>query len=90
MEKENNTQLDRIERNTLIASKNVLNVAEVSYLLGVSKSRVYHLCYEKKIPYYKQGKTYFKRDEVEAWLTAKRVPTQAEIESKAALYCINH
>lgn len=83
-------QLDRIERMTLLSAKTILTVEDVSALIGLSKERIYTLCSERKIPHYKQGKLYFKRSEVEGWLTAHRVPTNAEIESKAALYCHTH
>ena len=83
-------KLERLESLTLLSAKNVLTVEDVSLLLGLSKARIYTLCSEKKIPHYKQGKLYFKRSEVEAWQTANRMPTRAEVESKAALYCQTH
>ena len=83
-------KLEKIERISMLASKNVLNIDEVCMMTGLSQSRVHQLCSEKRIPYYKQGRTYFKRDEVEKWLTANRVPTMQETESKAELYCRTH
>lgn len=70
--------------------KRILTAKETSQLIGISLSRLYTLCSERTIPHYKQGKLYFKRDEVEDWLTSRRIPTQAEINSKAAAYCITH
>ena len=83
-------RLDKLEKLTLLSAKKVLTIEDVSALTGLSKARIYTLCSNKEIPYYKQGKLYFKRDEVEDWMTAKRVPTQAEIESIAAIYCHTH
>ena len=83
-------KLARLERLTLLSVKTVLNVDDVADLTGLSKARIYTLCSKREIPHYKQGKPYFKRDEVERWMTAKRVSTQAEIESKASLYCHTH
>ena len=91
MEQEIKAQLDRIEKMlVMVASqKDVLTVDEVCMLTGYSKQRIYGLCSERKIPHYKQGRLFFKRKEIEAWMTAKRVSTQAEIESKASLYCLH-
>lgn len=92
MEQEIKAQLDRIEKMlVMVASqKDVLTIDEVCMLTGYSKQRIYGLCSERKIPHYKQGRLFFKRKEIEAWMTAKRVTTQAEIESKASLYCHTH
>lgn len=83
-------RLDRIERLQELAVKTILTIEDVSTLTGLSKARIYTLCSNRDIPHYKQGKTYFKRKEVEDWMTANRQPTRAEIESKAALYCHTH
>lgn len=92
MEQEIKAQLDRIEKMlVMVASqKDVLTIDEVCMLTGYSKQHIYGLCSERKIPHYKQGRLFFKRKEIEAWMTAKRVSTQAEIESKASLYCHTH
>ena len=83
-------RLDRIERLQELAVKTVLTVKEVCTLTGLSESRIHALCSSRDIPHYKQGKTYFKRKEVEDWMTANRQPTRAETESKAAIYCHTH
>ena len=83
-------KLEKLERMASLTTKNVLNVEDVVELTGLSKSRIYVLCQKNMIPHYKQGKTYFKREEVEKWLTSYYQPTRAEIESKAALYCHTH
>lgn len=80
-------RLERIERLLLLGSKEVLNTSEIALLLGISESRVRHLTSAKKIPYYKQGnKIYFKKKEIEAWQLSDRIPTNAEINSKAATH----
>lgn len=85
-------QLDRIEKFARIGAKEVLNVEEVALMIGVSKSRVYHLVSSRDIPYYKQGKkVLFKKSEIEEWLLRDRIPTNAEIDRKATTYvAINH
>lgn len=83
-------KLERLEHLTLLSAKKVLTIDDVSALTGLSKARLYALCSNREIPYYKQGKLYFKRDDVENWLTAKRYPSHKEIESKAVAYCHTH
>lgn len=73
-------KLEKLERMASLTTKNVLNVDEVVDFTGLSKSRIYVLCQKNMIPHYKQGKTYFKRDEVEKWLTAHYMPTKQETE----------
>lgn len=82
-------QLDRIEKLVRLNSKGVLDVEEVALMLNVSKSRIYHLVSSRNIPHYKQGKkVYFKKSEVEEWQLQDRIPTNAEIDSKASTYIV--
>jgi excisionase family DNA binding protein len=78
-------QLDRIERNTLIASKNVLTLEDVSVLTGFSKGHLYQLTYKHKIPFYKlNGKSlYFDRKEIETWLKGQRIASNEELKRMA-------
>lgn len=73
----------------LITSKEVLTSEETARYMGISKSYLYKLTMTRAIPHYKPmgKKCYFNRHELEAWLQANRVPTEAELEAKAAGYC---
>jgi excisionase family DNA binding protein len=73
-------KLEKLERMASLTTKNVLNVEDAAELTGLSKSRIYVLCQKNMIPHYKQGKTYFKRKEVEDWMTAHYMPTKQETE----------
>lgn len=79
------TQLDRIERYSLLAAKSVLSVEEAAIFLGFAPSYIYKLTMRNQIPFYKpNGKmVYFKKDELEAWMTQNRVSTSEELEDKA-------
>lgn len=91
MEELINQQFAELQKLTIALNKNVLTVGELALLSGLTKGYIYNLVHFKKIPHYKSegGKlTYFKKDEVENWLCAKRVPTQAETEQKAVAYCV--
>ena len=82
-------RLERIERTIVLASKEILNVAECALLLGKSESRIRHMISERMIPYYKVGgRTVFSKSELEKHMlqSDNRVPTMAEIESQAATY----
>ena len=84
-------QLDRIEKLLRVGAKEVLNVEEAALMLRVSKSRVYHLVSSREIPHYKNGKNVlFKKSEIEEWLLRDRIPTNNEIDSKAATYVATH
>ena len=73
-------RLENIERLLLIANRNVFGVSEAAVFLGLSTARVYHLTAAKEIPHYKKGKSvYFRRDELEKWMTAEKVHTDDEI-----------
>ena len=83
-------KLNVIERNSLLAAKNVLCLEDVSVLTGLSKSTIYKLTADKKIPHYKpNGKlVYFERTEIENWMLQNRVGTTDEAEQNAMSYLI--
>lgn len=72
----------------LTASKDVLTLDEVAAYTGLSKSYLYKLTANKRIPHYKPlGKLcFFNRAEVEAWLQARAITTADELEAKATHY----
>lgn len=79
-------RLDRLEVLTLLAAKSVLTLEEVCLLTGLAKSTVYKMTANRAIPHYHAdgGKhLYFKKDEVEDWLTRNRVSSQTEDEQRA-------
>lgn len=79
-------RLDRLEVLTLLSAKNVLTLEEVCLLTGLAKSTVYKMTANRAIPHYHAdgGKhLYFKKDEVENWLTRNRVSSQTEDEQRA-------
>lgn len=81
-------RLDKIERYSLLAAKNVLTLDDVEILTGLSKSYLYRLTSTKQIPYYKpNGKlTFFDRKEVEEWLKQNRIESKVDAIYKAANY----
>jgi excisionase family DNA binding protein len=82
-------QLERIERYSLLAAKNVLNIGDVALLTGFSKATIYMYTCNKKIPHYKQGNTlFFDRQEIEDWLKQNRIATAKEIDQNATNYVV--
>lgn len=84
-------ELHELKQLTVLGAKTVLTMGDVCMLANISKSHLYKLVCSRKIPYYKSegGKmTYFNRQEIENWLLAYRVPTEAELEQKAIAHCV--
>lgn len=76
--------LKRIEEILQGQALKPMSFAETAQYLGVSKSYLYRMTSEGKIPHYKPGgkKVYFEKGEVDRWLTARRVATADEIHEK--------
>lgn len=76
---------DLITANIISTTKEVLTSDEAAKYMGVSKSYLYKLTMQQKIPHYKpMGKMcYFNRLELEGWLQANRVATADELSRRA-------
>lgn len=86
-------KLDRLEAITLIGAKNVLDLDEAALFTGYSKGHLYRLTSGRVIPHFKKDrKLFFRKDELEAWLTNddSRVKSSAELGQAAATYCSTH
>lgn len=90
MSEEIKDQLNRIERYSLLAAKNVFCLEEASIFLNISKSFLYKMTYRHEIPFYRpNGKQiYFDRKELEDWMKRNRVSTSEEIEQSATNYLV--
>lgn len=80
---------DLITANIINCTKEVLTTDEAARYMGVSKSYLYKLTMNQKIPYYKPlGKMcYFNRQELEQWLQNNRTSTDEELSQRAQQYC---
>jgi len=55
--------------------------------VSLSKSAIYKKTSGRNIPHFKNGKKlFFKRSELDDWLTQNRISTHAEIEQMASEY----
>lgn len=78
-------------RRSEILKKNVWNIDELANYLRLSADRCSRLAKERAFPSYKQnGRYYFKREEIEAWLTSHRTSSVDETLSKAALHVVSN
>lgn len=73
--------LNEMKRYTLLASKEMLDVEDMSLLTGFKASYIRKMAQEGRLPYYKpmKGKLFFKKSEVNAFLEGGRVPSVAEL-----------
>lgn len=80
-------RFDRIETATLLGAKEVLTIEEAALLTGYKVKGLYELTSTKRIPHYKKnGRLYFRKSELEGWMTQYKVLTEQEINSKADTY----
>jgi excisionase family DNA binding protein len=59
----------------------ILNFKQTCDYLQLSKSSLYKLTSKKEIPHYKPGgkRIYFKRSDLDEWITNGKVPTSEEL-----------
>lgn len=84
-------RFDRLEKATLLGAKDILDAEEAAMLVGLAKKTIYDLTSKKSLPHYKRnGKLYFKKQELEKWMTENKVLTDAEMSSRAETYIVTH
>lgn len=63
-----------------ISVKPVLTSEEAAIFLGYKPQTLRALCMRRKVPFYKKGhRLYFKKSELEEWMTSDRRPTHDEV-----------
>lgn len=85
-------RLDKIQMATLLGAKDILTMEETSMFTGYSLKSLYAMTAGRTIPHFKKnGRLFFKKAELEDWMTSNPVKTQADIDSQASMYCVmNH
>lgn len=86
------TKLERVEQLALLGAKDVFTTDDVVAYTGFTKAYIYKLVCLGEIPHYKCGgkMNFFRRDEINAWLTQNRVPSKSDIAAAAAAYVVNN
>ena len=65
----------------------VFDITAAAKYLSLSKLPLYQQSFQRRIPQYKQGKRiYFRKDDLDQWITKGRVKTHEEIEAEADAY----
>lgn len=69
-----------------------INANEAAAYLNISTNYLYKLTSEKKFPFYKpSGKLiYFKKSELDNWISQSRIKSKKEIEAQAISIVINN
>ena len=69
----------------------ILNLDMASAYAGISKSTLYKFTSTKEIPHFKRGKRlYFKKDEIDNWLTTHKISSRDEIDKLATEYILKN
>lgn len=78
-------QLDRIELYTMLAAKNVLNITEAAFILGMTPQGVRQKVRDREIAAYKpnHNRLYFHKKDLEHWMLQNRRKTTEELEQAA-------
>jgi excisionase family DNA binding protein len=77
--------IDKKFKNLLSIQKDIVDVSDASFILGVSKGTVHKMCHRKIIPYFKptgSTKIYFQRADLIAYMTENRFMSKTEMEAK--------
>ena len=85
---EMNEKLDRIGELALISAKTVLDLNEAALFTGFSTAHLYRLTSGRQIPFFRKNrKLYFKKTDLENWMTETPCTSLKDINSQAATYC---
>lgn len=67
----------------------IMNLFQAAEYLSLSKSSLYKSTSQREIPHFKKGKKiYFRKSELDQWITEIRIKTRSEIEMEANDYLI--
>ena len=83
-------QLDRIELYTMLAAKNVLNITEAAFILGMTPQGVRQKVRDREIAAYKpnHNRLYFKKTDLEHWMLQNKRKTTEELEQAASRHSV--
>ena len=78
--------LRAIETKAALCHKDVWTLSELACYTGFKESYIYKLTAMRLIPHFKpNGKScFFRREEIEDWLTSRRVATNDELDERVA------
>jgi len=62
----------------------LLDINDLSQYIKLSKSSIYKLTMDNKIPFIKTGKLLFKKEAIDQWLEQYSQPTKQELKNNCA------
>lgn len=73
------------------ATEEILNLENASHYVGISKSTIYKYTSSREIPHFKRGKKlFFKKVELDDWLTTNKINSREEIDRLATEYILKN
>lgn len=81
-------ELKKLLKQTNLLNKEILSVEDATEYLQLSKSCLFKMTSKREIPFYKPGgkKIYFKRSELDNWITSAKVESIDDMENEVELY----
>ncbi len=77
------------KNNTTNITPKIMDIAQLTEYLGLSKSHIYKLTSTHKIPHSKRGKRlYFDKEKINEWVLENEIWTKKDIEQQAPNYLI--
>ena len=85
-------KLEKIEAILKEQTRQPMTLEEASKFLNFSKSTLYKMTCQNRLPYYRPNgkRIYFKKSELEAWIFKHRIKTDEEMEKEADEYVKKH
>ena len=81
----------QIDNVPVVYANELMNVQQVAEYLSLSVQTIYGLVHKMEIPNSKQGKRlYFKRSEIDEWISQSRRKTRVEIEQETSNYLLRN
>ena len=79
-----------MEESTHLPVMPLMTTKEAASYIGISYQTLRTMMHNREIPYYKpNGKLcFFKREDIDAWLTSNRISSMTEMNIEASKYCM--
>ena len=80
-------KLNKIESLLKLQTDEPLTIERASEFLGIKKSTIYQLVFERKIPFYKPNKRlFFSKNDLMQWAFSNKIKTVQELEEEYQKY----
>lgn len=80
-------KLDKIESLLKLQTDEPLTIERTSEFLGIKKSTIYQLVFERKIPFYKPNKRlFFSKNDLMQWALGNKIKSVQELEIEYQKY----